>query len=296
MGLCRTFARLLRSVVPVLLSAVLLIGISPEQSHAQRRLIVNGQRYAGYDADATAFFSAAGITDNTQKSAINTLVTGLKSNSLWSIAQAIYPMVGGTATTHKYNLKDPRDLDAAFRLNFVGGWTHASTGVTPNGSTGYANTFYIPNTQQAGGLISIGLYSRTNSSGTIVDMGAYNATGTKQTAIWSNFGSNFYGLPSEDGIVTAVSNTDSRGWFFASRTGASATFIQKNATQNTRTANTGNPTVNIYIGARNDDGSANFLSTREIAFVWLGGTLTTGQASTLYTLIQAYQTTLSRQL
>ena len=30
--------------------------------------------------------------------------------------KAIYPFVGGTATTHKFNLKDPADINAAFRL------------------------------------------------------------------------------------------------------------------------------------------------------------------------------------
>ena len=53
--------------------------------------------------------------------------------------KALYPFVGGTATSHKFNLKDPRDLDAAFRLQFNGGWTHNSNGVTPNGTNGYAD-------------------------------------------------------------------------------------------------------------------------------------------------------------
>ena len=92
------------------------------------------------DADAQAFITAAAITDATQKSAIDTLVTGLKTDGIWTKMKAIYPFVGGTATTHKYNLKDPRDLDAAFRLVFNGGWTHSSTGALPNGTNGYANT------------------------------------------------------------------------------------------------------------------------------------------------------------
>ena len=58
--------------------------------------------------------------------------------------KAIYPFVGGSAASHKFNLKDPRDLDAAFRLAFNGGWTHASTGAKPNGSNGWANTYFNP--------------------------------------------------------------------------------------------------------------------------------------------------------
>jgi hypothetical protein len=96
------------------------------------------------DADATAFITAAGITNLTQASAINTLVNDLKTYGLWTKMKALYPFVGGTATSHKFNLKDPRDLDAAFRLVFTGGWTHTSTGAKPNGTTGYANTYLNP--------------------------------------------------------------------------------------------------------------------------------------------------------
>ena len=71
--------------------------------------------YKGIDTDAQAFITATGITDNTQKNSINQLVLDLKSYGVWSKIKAIYPFVGGTATTHKFNLKDPRDLDAAYR-------------------------------------------------------------------------------------------------------------------------------------------------------------------------------------
>ena len=73
---------------------------------------------SGNDTDAQAFITAAGITDTTQQSAINSLVTNLKGYGIWSKMKAIYPMVGGTANAHKFNLKDSRDLDAAFRLGF----------------------------------------------------------------------------------------------------------------------------------------------------------------------------------
>ena len=73
----------------------------------------------GVDPDAQAFITAASITDPTQQSAINQLVVDLKGYSIWTKMSAIYPMVGGTASSHKFNLKDPRDLDAAFRLVFM---------------------------------------------------------------------------------------------------------------------------------------------------------------------------------
>jgi hypothetical protein len=103
---------------------------------------------AAYDPDAQAFITAAAITDVTQQGAINTLVLALKGYSIWTKFKAIYPIVGGTASQHKYNLKDPRDLDAAFRLVFNGGWTHSSTGAQPNGVNGYADTKFTPSAVQ----------------------------------------------------------------------------------------------------------------------------------------------------
>ena len=68
------------------------------------------------DPDAIAFLMAAGITDGTQAAAINTLVIRMKADGIWTKMKAIYPFVGGSAASHKWNLKDPRDLDAAYRL------------------------------------------------------------------------------------------------------------------------------------------------------------------------------------
>jgi hypothetical protein len=88
-----------------------------------------------FDSDAQAFITATAITDTTEQNAINALVIGLKTDLLWTKMLAVYPFVGSTATTCKYNLKNPLDTDAAFRLNFVGGWTFSNNGIQPNGGT-----------------------------------------------------------------------------------------------------------------------------------------------------------------
>jgi len=125
----------------------------------------------GVDPDAQAFITAAGITDPTQQGAINTLVVDLKGYSIWTKFKAIYPIVGGTASQHKYNLKDPRDLDAAFRLTFATGWTHSSTGMLPNGASAFANSFLIPNTTLTLNSTHISYYSRTNIAEGVYDIG-----------------------------------------------------------------------------------------------------------------------------
>lgn len=109
------------------------------------------------DPDAQAFITAAGITDPTQQSAINTLVVDLKSDGLWTKMMAIYPLVGGTASSQKYNLKDPRDLDVAYRLTFGGGWSHGSFGIAGNFTNTYADTHILNyNLGQIGAYVTNG--------------------------------------------------------------------------------------------------------------------------------------------
>ena len=92
------------------------------------------------DLDAVAFIESSGITNETQLTAINNLVIGLKSNNLWDKMQAVYPFVGGTAYSHKFNLKNPGNTDNAFRIQYVGALNHTAIGVQTAG--GYMNTFF----------------------------------------------------------------------------------------------------------------------------------------------------------
>jgi hypothetical protein len=115
------------------------------------------------DSDANAFIAAANITDVTQQNAITTLVTDLKTNNIWSKLHALYPFVGGTADSNKWNLKNPTDSDSAFRLTFSGGVTHTAAGIVGNGINGFAQTyndFSHFNSPLSAGL-SFGLYAST---------------------------------------------------------------------------------------------------------------------------------------
>ena len=137
--------------------------------------LVNPYVYGCTDADALAFLTATGITDATITSAICGLVTSMKADGTWAKMSAIYPMVGGTATTHKFNLKNPADTNAAFRLNFVGGITHSSNGVAFGGVNGYADTFMAASGTLTANNNSLSYYSRTivaSTSATAIDMGA----------------------------------------------------------------------------------------------------------------------------
>ena len=257
------------------------------------------------DSDAQAFITAAGITNGTQQNAINNLVVDLKAYGIWTKMKAIYPFVGGTASTHKFNLKDPRDLDAAFRLVFSGGWTHSSTGALPNGTNGYADSKLNAGTALVSSSAHLSYYSRTNTNPgaiTIFDIGVANFSLNKRfiMAIRSTgdlFNTQVGAVPS----VLNSSNTDARGLFIGTRTSTTAIAQYKNGvlqTSNTVSETTTLDSANVWLGGINNVGNPTgaFWSNRECAFASIGDGLTSTEAANLYTAIQAYQTTLSRNV
>lgn len=248
-----------------------------------------------FDTDAQAFITAAGITNATQQSAINTLVLDLKAYSLWTKMSAIYPLVGGTATNHKYNLKDPRDLDVAFRLQFNGGWTHNSNGIQGDGSTGYADTFAAMNTAAIPNRSNhFSVYIKILPSGTqyngILDSGVLRAFG----GVWGSGQNWFASLQnfSNSGVQSQV------GFVNGTVTSTSASALYRNGTSIWTPNNPGSMTnqYNYYLGATNYDGSPGFYNTTNIAFASLGGSMNATDASNFYTAVQAFQTTLGRQV
>jgi hypothetical protein len=253
-----------------------------------------------FDADAQAFITAATITDNTQKNAVNQLTVDLKAASIWTKMKAIYPMVGGTATTHKWNLKNPLDTNAAFRLVFNGGWTHSSTGATPNGVNAYADTFLIPNSVLTQNSTHISYYSRINSNLTEVEIGASNgpnATDNKLVLEIRTSGVTYYNINSTNIYLQAL-DTNSRAFYIGNRTASNVVNGWRNSSKivTGTTASTTPSTANVYLGAFNRVGSVVFYSTKQCAFASLGDGLTDTEAGNFYTAVQAFNTTLGRQV
>ena len=252
------------------------------------------------DVDAQAFITAASITDATQKSAINQLVIDFKSYGIWTKMKAIYPFVGATSTTHKWNLKDPRDLDAAFRLVFSGGWTHSSTGALPNGTNGWADTFLGTNVMSLDS-IHLSYYSRTNNTSGTVEMGVLKSTPNSYTDLGVGYLTNgaFIRL-NNGGGVGFVANAGSNGFFQGNRIISSTTKLYKNgiSIQTLTAASNATTTFPISIGAVNniDTGAKTFYSNKECAFSSIGDGLTDTEAANFYTAVQAYQTTLGRSI
>ena len=259
------------------------------------------------DGDARAFVSAAGITNSVQMRAIDNLVTSLKSAGIWTKMKAIYPFVGGTANSHKFNLKDPRDLDAAYRLVFSGGWTHTSTGALPNGTTGYADTKLIPSSAISNQSSShLSLYSNTNSfptvNATIKANGGYTFSPLKglQIGYWKRgSGQNTYYFQIGGGteILVDTATPTSQGFLLGSRTSSTASKLYQNnntlGSSSTLTTD-GLPSAVMYLGARNGNSIIEQYHNLNHQFTSIGDGLTDAEATAFYNAVQTYQTALGR--
>jgi hypothetical protein len=254
-------------------------------------------RYVGVpivsDANAQAFLDAAVITDQTQANAVNTLVTDLKTYGLWTKMKAIYPFVGGTATTHKWNLKDPRDLDAAYRLAFSGAWTHSSTGALPNGANAYADTFLTPSGALSQNNTHISSYIRNTSTGVLM-----GCDSTYRLWITPNFnGSQKYVEINTTTTSPGTPISSATGLWLGNRLASNLSKLFNNTTLNYShaTASAGLETSKVFISARNTGVASNY-SSSQTAFSSIGDGLTDTEATDLSTAVNKFQTSLSRNV
>jgi hypothetical protein len=257
------------------------------------RSILNVQAVA-LDPDAEAFLTATGITDATITSAINTLVLDLKGYGIWTKMKAIYPIVGGTAATHKFNLKDPRDLDAAFRLEFFGGITHSVNGMQGNGTNGYAETHLRPdafNRNSLGGFCGI-----NQTGGTGVDFGAL-ISGVNNGFHQNRFNaSGNFATRHNCSNVTSGATSDTTGFFGINRTNSSNYQRNINGTKTIISEpSTSDINISMYLMAFNVSGigALNFSSRRYPSFYFTDG-LTDTEQDNLQAADLALQTTLGR--
>ncbi len=218
---------------------------------------------AGFDTDAAAYFTAAGITDSTERNAVNQFVKDLKGegitpngNDLWTDMPAIWPISPTSLAAALVNLRNPGTFD----LTAVNAPTHAITGVTTNGTTQYFRTGLTPSITLALNDVGISFYVASDVVGTVA-MGGQDGVGRIKCypAIssilfrWECYNGSVPGgrmeVASTDGssLITCVRRAafDAEAW----RKGISLG-------TNPEASSSANPTVELYIGAHNNNGVA----------------------------------------
>jgi hypothetical protein len=204
------------------------------------------------------------------------------------------------ASQFKYNLVNPVDSDAAFRLVFNGGWTHSSTGATPNGTNGYADT-KLNDTSLTPNSSHMSYYSRTNALSSTYEIGIYNGTKGIWLGLRQSSGSVFTGGIFQAGtsLEASVANLNSTGYYIGGKNGNTTTKFYKNGANvlSIAKADTTATNTTIYLASLNQNGTPSFgFSTKQVAFSSIGDGLTDTEAANLYTRVQTFNQALSRNV
>lgn len=285
---------------------ILLLFSSFAKAQNGQALFFQLNQTAGYtvqDADALAYITAVEGTGRTmtnyEKSVIDTLVMDLKGVTnpgyttgvnFWARDLAYYPIFGGTAAAHKFNLKDPRDLDAAYRLTLTGTGVanHSATGIIMSGSQSALNTHIQANWSSTD--LALSFYSRTNNSGTsTVSMGAYDGTvGLYITAAVL--------FRAGNSSSASIPYTTTAAFFIGTKSGTSLAAYRNGVQTGINTNSSAPPALDIYLMSRNNSGVPGNMDVRECAWASIGAGMTGTEAAIFNTIINAYETRLSRNV
>lgn len=241
-----------------------------------------------YDADALAYINAnTAITLDADKLAINSFFVGLKSDGIYTKIKAMYLPKWGAAANDKWNLVNPVDSNAAFRLSFTGGWTHSTSGIVGNAVNTIAETYLYEHINLTLNNAHISIYIRSNISNLAADIGAL--AGANQSNIFPLFAAdgNFYGRIHDSSSGTA--NTDSRGLFMANRVNGTQVFNYKNTTKYTIAAASTARVTNSFVLGRLSQTVGNY-SNRQFSFVSIGDGLSDAEQINFYNRVQTLMT------
>jgi hypothetical protein len=255
--------------------------------------------------EAVVQAGGTGIT-STYSAATITLFTSIVSNGLWEKMYRFYPFLGGVANAHSVEGKS-----AATGITWNGGITHSASGVTGNGTNGFGNVSFNPNSVIGNGNpSSLGVYVNAQGSGTrIYDMGL-EATGAPDLRDMLNIaakrrsdvGNNtlFDAGTFSGSRVDTTSQSSATGMTIGTYRAATDRELYRNGSSiatKTSSSTANYAAKNIFILAMNSSaGSANYFSDNRQAFAFIGSGLTDTEVSTLSTIINTYQTALNRNV
>lgn len=256
-------------------------------------IVITKKIYTRYsDFDAKVFLYTSTASGNQNKESIYTLVRDLKIAGIWDRCIAIYPFIGGTATTFRPNLMS----STQYPLTFNGGATFSRTGYLPNGTSGFANTGINANARLTQSNTHLAFYSRTSAAAEDrVSMGAIVGSSSPMVGIQFRNAAGNAVAQNASGTAnqTAVTaNSNSSGFFIGNKTSAAIgglSMIRNGVTlaSNTATITVNNfPNANILIGAYT---ATTFFDNKECAFASVGLGLTATQIADYTAIVNNFQ-------
>jgi len=217
-------------------------------------------------------------------------IDSLTLNGVWAQIDEMWIYANNTQANSLLGVKGYKNSAAVNTPTFT-----SYRGFAGNGSTSYINTNYNPSSDKVSltaNSMSIGAYSRTNTQSNKAIMGNLGASPNRYMYIypWTNTG--FFLYPMNQTSDNSVASTTSLGFYAANRSDASSIQAYRNGTQ-AGTASVAASTINnvaLYVCAINQNGTAAEFSTRQIAFAYVGASLTAQQQLNLYNCLQRLMT------
>lgn len=194
------------------------------------------------------------------------LISNMKNIGTWQLSNAVYGFVGGTADSHKWNWKDLRDVDAAYRLvpvtGGIGTTSHSANGIRgflgTAGNFGAFNTFLIPSTVLTNGNQHASIYISIDNEDIDVSYGALSSSGAIFQGVFRRNIVRALALLTNTGSSNAKayqSLSNQIGYHLSTINGSSLDYYYKGfLTTQTSTQLVGSSGVDrsIYIAGRND--------------------------------------------
>lgn len=256
--------------------------------------VISSKQSTSWDPVALDYFSRAGITDTTEKQAVNTLVRNLKSNAnIWASLQGgfFYPV-------------SPTSYGASLH-NLISSSYQATTGTAPNYSTNgwsfvgansqYLDSGFLPSTRLTINTGGADAYFRSYTAGNTFFYGAINTGGTNAWCYGLRTAGNVALIQVYNNTSFSPANTNSTGVFsFDIRSNTDREMRRNGVSLGTTAVGAGGtmPAFNCYIGARNINGTAGTFATCEIAtLVQRTAGLSSTDVDTLYSYINTYNST-----
>lgn len=250
---------------------------------------------SGYEPEVLAYSSASGVTDGNLIGPLDVYVKALKNAGLWTKFSVIYPFMGATADSTKWNLVDT----ATFPIYWNGGMTYASTHINSNGTTGYGDTGFKPLPNMTSDS-HVSFYIRDNLAAN------GNAFFGCQQLLGGIVGNQIIYPKSGDGkMYTYYNNTASQttsfnygtsvGYFITVKDTTTYRLARNGTVDSTGgTASGDRPNKNMLLCACQLDSSIAGYHANQYGFFTMGRGLNASQISTVNTITQALFTAISR--
>lgn len=258
--------------------------------------IFNNKRL--FDPDTVRYITqlASGRPDYIYQRVVDDLVTGIKIDDNWEEIDRLWLFANAVQPLARVSLVNP--LSTQITEVNAPAWV-AKQGYTSDGATSYLNSNFIPSTDGVRYTLndaSMGIYSRTNTNAVSVDMGSFELAALRFNTVHSREGGVLYVYINDNlGATAGATVADSLGLSSGRRTSATACETFKNgASIGTHIAIAAIPPISQYILCRNNVGTADTFSGRQISFAYFGSSAV--NQSKLYARIQRYMSALGTQV